>query len=160
VRLRSERRRDVPARWAGSFARRAGLSLLEVILSLAILIMSMSAIGLLIDMGSGHEMDARLNNTAARLAQSKLSEVEAGIVPLEEAGPSPFDEDAGWTWTMTAEDQGAYLYLVTVTVTRDVRGRPFEFRVAQMMLDPAVRGSASKLSRPAPATTDGTGGSP
>jgi Tfp pilus assembly protein PilV len=135
----------VPARWAGSFARRAGLSLLEVILSLAILIMSMSALGLLIDMGSDHERTARLSNTAARLAQSKLAEFEAGITTLDQT-EGEFENDPGWTWT--AEVQTA-------------RGQPFEFSVAQMMLDPTYRGSASKLSRPAPATTDdGTGGSP
>jgi hypothetical protein len=61
-------------------------------------------------------------------------------------------------WTMTAEEQGANLYLVTVTVARQT-GRAFQFTLAQMMLDPAVRGSASRISRPAPdAALDG--GSP
>jgi Tfp pilus assembly protein PilV len=150
----------VPARWAGSFARRAGLSLLEVILSLAILIMSMSALGLLIDMGSDHERTARLSNTAARLAQSKLAEFEAGITTLDQT-EGEFENDPGWTWTAEVQDQGSNLYQVTVTVATTARGQPFEFSVAQMMLDPTYRGSASKLSRPAPATTDdGTGGSP
>jgi hypothetical protein len=147
----------MPARMAGSFVRRPGLSLLEVILSLAILIMALSAIGLLLDLGSEHARKVRLNNTAVRLAQSKLAEVEAGIVSFDTTGPEAFtDSDAGWTWTMTAESQGANLYLVTVTVSRDSGGKPFNFRVAQMMLDPSVRGSAAKQSRP----TSGTGGSP
>jgi hypothetical protein len=148
----------VPARAAGSFVRRPGLSLLEVILSLAILIMSLSALGLLIDIGSEHERVTRLTNTAARLAQSKLAEVEAGIVTFDTTEGEFTDSDPGWSWTMTAEDQGANLHLVTITVSRDAGGKRFEFRVAQMMLDPAVRGSASKMTRPTPASA--TGGSP
>ena len=140
-------------------ARRPGLSLLEVILSLAILVMSMSALGILINTGSDHEMLARLNNAGTRLAQSKLAEVEAGIQALESVEqPTEFDNQPGWTWTMTAEEQGVNLWLVTVTVSYTQRGKPFQLSLGQMMLDPSVKGSASKLTRPTTTTTGG--GSP
>ena len=140
-------------------ARRPGLSLLEVILSLAILVMSMSALGILINTGTDDEMHARLNNVGTRLAQSKLAEVEAGIQALEEvATPTEFTDQPGWTWTMKAEDQGKNLWLVTVAVSYTQRGKPFQLSLGQMMLDPSVRGSAAKLTRPTAATTDG--GSP
>jgi general secretion pathway protein I len=138
-------------------AHRRGLSLLEVILSLAILVISMTALGLLINQGSEHEMQARLNNTGTRLAQSKLAEVEAGIVSFDTMEGDFGEGDPGWSWTMNAEDQGANLWLVTITVTRDLRGQPFQLSLGQMMLDPSILGSAAKLTRP---TTASTGGSP
>ena len=40
------------------------------------------------------------------------------------------------------------LYLVTVTVTRDLKGRNFTLTLSQMMLDPAVMGTAAEAVRP------------
>jgi hypothetical protein len=137
---------------------------LEVILSLAILVMSLTAIGVLINMGSEHEMQARLQNAGTRLAQSKLSEVEAGIAPLEEGTGDFGENEPGWNWSIQAEDQGLNLWLVSVTVSREYRGTTIQISLTQMMLDPAYRGSAAKLSRPSTETTDTTtdppGGNP
>jgi Tfp pilus assembly protein PilV len=135
-------------------AVRKGLSLIEVLLALAIFIMSLAAIGLLIGMGSDHATETRLNNTAARLAQAKLAEVEAGVIELTEPGGTFEGSDAAWQWTLTAEQQGATLYLVTVTVSRDVNGRKFELSMGQYIIDPAVKGSATELQRPSATTTE------
>jgi Tfp pilus assembly protein PilV len=136
-------------------ARRRGLSLIEILLALAIFIMSLAAIGLLINMGTDFGNEARLNTTAARLAQSKLAELEAGVLELTEVNGAFEGSDAGWQWTLTAEQQGPTLYHVTLTVSRDVRGRAFEFSVSQYLLDPAVKGSATALARPTGETTEG-----
>ena len=138
---------------------RRGLSLLEVILSLAILVLSITAIGTLINLGTEHEMEARLSNAAARLAQSKLAEVEAGFEALED-GNGTFESDPEWNWEKKAEDQGANLWLVTVTVSRTARGRPFQYSLGQMMLDASALGSASKATRPTADTATTGGGSP
>ena len=135
-------------------AIRKGLSLIEVLLALAIFIMSLAAIGLLIGMGSDHATEARLNNTGARLAQAKLAEVEAGVIELTEPGGVFEGSDAAWQWALTAEEQGPTLYLVTVTVSRDVNGRKFELSMGQYIIDPAVKGSATELSRPSATTTE------
>jgi hypothetical protein len=132
---------------------------LEVILSLAILVMSLSALGLLINMGTEHEMNTRLANAGTRLAQSKLAEIEAGIEPLED-GSGTFDTDTDWTWEKKAVDQGKNLWLVTVTVRREMASRSFEMSLGQYILHPEVRGSASKRSRPSSTTTTSDGGSP
>jgi hypothetical protein len=114
----------------------------------------MTPLGVLINIGSEHEMQARLHNAGTRLAQSKLAEVEAGIVSFDTTNGDFGEGDPGWTWSMTAEDQGKNLWLVTVTVERTAHGTPFQLALAQLMLDPAVRGSAAKLNRPS--TTDDT----
>jgi len=124
-------------------------------LALAIFIMSLAAIGLLINIGSDHGTEARLHSTGARLAQSKLAEIEAGVVALTEPGGSFDGADASWQWTLTAEPYSPTLYFVTVTVTRDINGRTFELSVSQYLLDPAIKGSATELKRPTGETTEG-----
>jgi len=127
---------------------RPGLSLVEVLLAMTIFFMAIVAISRLVDIGTDRELDARMNTVAARLAQSKLAEVEMGIEPMTATGGEFSDSDAGWTWSMVAELQGTNLYLVSITVTRDLKGRPFSLTLAQMVLDPTVRGAAVEATRP------------
>ncbi len=131
---------------------RAGLSLIEVMLAMAIFMMALVAIGRLVDFGTERELEARLYTRGTRLATTKMAEFEAGVTPLtEEQGT--FSDDAAWSWTVQSEFQGANLYLVTVTVSRDLKGRTFQVVLGQMMIDPAVMGTAGEATRP-----DGSGG--
>jgi type II secretion system protein I len=129
--------------------RRQGLSLIEVLLALAIFLMSLVVIARLVDMGTDREMEARFQNRGSRLAQAKLAEIESGASSLD-ATEGQFDgDDSAWSWTMSAEQQTApSLYLVTVTVTRDVKGQPFTVTLSQMVLDPTVFGTAGEAARP------------
>ncbi|MBA4064752.1 MAG: hypothetical protein C0501_13765 [Isosphaera sp.] len=134
---------------------RRGLTLVEVLLSLAIMVMALAALGRLVDIGTDRELAARQHATAARLAQSKLAEVEAGVLGLASDTGSFDGSDAGWTWQVTAEVQTINLYLVTVTVSREAAGKPFSLKLAQMVLDPAAKGTAAEAARPDP-----SGGAP
>jgi len=133
--------------------RRPGLSLIEVLLSMAIFFIAIVAISRLVDAGTDNELEGRMHTAAARLAQGKLAEVEAGIVSFDTTGGEFGDADAGWSWSMTSESQVTNLYLVTVTVTRDLKGRPFSLSLSQMILDPSVKGVAAEATRP---TSGGT----
>ena len=128
-------------------APRRGLTLLEVILSLAILLISLVAVSRLVEMGTDRELDARMNNTAVRLAQAKLAEFEMGVTSLDTQS-GDFENDTGWSWSMTSDTQGTNLFLISVTVSRDVRGRPFSLTLSQMILDPAAKGAAVEAARP------------
>lgn len=127
---------------------RSGLTLLEVILSLAILLISLVAVSRLVDMGTDRELDTRMNNTGTRLAQAKLAEFETGVLSLDSTSGEFSDADAGWSWSMTSDNKGTNLYLISVTVTRDVRGKPFTLTLAQMILDPTTKGTAAEAVRP------------
>ena len=148
-------------------SRRPGLSLIEVMLALTILLLSLGAIGQLVGIGSGHGNSARLNVTGTRLAQAKMAEVEAGVIPVADGGSGTFDaeNEPNWSWTVESQAQGPpNLYQVTVKVTRDDRGVPFETTLAQMIFDPAMTGTAAQAERPTQADVDtaetngGTGG--
>jgi len=138
---------------------RPGLSLLEVLLSLTILLLSMVAIGRLVDFGADRGLEARLHSQGTRLAVAKLAEVEAGVVPLDSAGSGTFDTDPDWTWSVEPEPEGTpNLYQVTVRVTRDLKGRPFEVTLTQMVFDPTLLGSAAPAQKADTSSTTGTTG--
>lgn len=132
----------------GRCRQRPGLSLIEVLLSVAIFFMAIVAISRLVDMGTDTELQARLNSTGSRLAQSVLAQVEAGIIPMDSSQGEFSDADAGWTWTLTAPLQSTNLYNVTVTVTRNFKGQSFSITMSQMILDPTVKGVAGEVTRP------------
>lgn len=133
-------------------ALRRGLSLIEVLLALVILVLSLAAISQLVDMGTERARDSRAATRGTRLAQGKMAEVEAGVVSLSSPTEGEFtDEDAGWMFSVTPEMTGPpNLYTVTVKVTRDVQGKIYEVVLAQMVFDPTKTGSARRPSRPPP----------
>jgi general secretion pathway protein I len=130
-------------------ALRGGFSLLEVLLALAILLLALTAIGQLVDMGADRELDGRLQTQASRLIQAKLAEFESGAAPLESGSGSFEGDDAGWTWTATIEPQSTpNLYLVKISATRDLKGKPVTIEMSQMIFDPAMLGTAAEAARP------------
>jgi hypothetical protein len=139
---------------------RPGLSLLEVVLALAILVLAVAAINQLVDIGTDRGIDARAYTRGARLAQSKMAEVEAGVVSVSGESDGSFDgDDAGWTFKVLPEAAGPpNLYTVTVRVSRDIRGRPIEVSLTQMIFDPTMMGSTAQAERPAADDTSASGG--
>ena len=141
--------------------RRSGMSLIEVLVSLAIFLLCLTAIGSLVDMGSNKALAARFQNTGTRLAVSKMHEVEIGMIPVTSGASGDFsaDGDDGWTWTVTSTASDiSNLYSVTVTVSKPFQGRPFDIVLTQTVFDPAMMGTAAEAQPPEPAS--GTEGMP
>jgi prepilin-type N-terminal cleavage/methylation domain-containing protein len=138
---------------------RRGLSLLEVLLALAILSLAMAAIGKLVDVGTDRGNDARFTTRGTRLAQSKMAEVSAGLIPISGGTSGQFDNDDG-AWSFEVASTPATppnLYTVTVTVSRSVQGRTTQLTLSQMMFDPTQMGTAAQAE--ATTSTTGTTGS-
>jgi Tfp pilus assembly protein PilV len=138
--------------------RRAGLSLIEVLLSMTIFFMAITAIARLVDIGTDRELDARLNNIGSRLAAAKLAEVEGGFTTLDSTQGQFENADSDWSWTMNADPLGNNLYNITVTVSRDFKGQQYSISMGQMMIDPTTKGSAAQAARPS--STSSSGGTP
>jgi prepilin-type N-terminal cleavage/methylation domain-containing protein len=123
---------------------RRGLTLLEVILAMAIFLMSAAAIGNLLFIGSQRALEAQLQAQGLERCQSKMSEVIIGSVPVTNSQTNqPFDDDSNWVWSMdsTAQD-AANLYLVKITVSRQNTDAPvLEVSLSQMVFDPTMRGT-------------------
>lgn len=126
---------------------RTGLSLLEVLVSLAIFLLSFIAIGRLITLSTDQALDIQQRSQAAQLCQSKLAEVVVGAVPMQVQENTPFDEDSSWQWSLDCQPGNTNgLYHVTVSVSRasgavGEDGTPAAFTLTQMVFDPALRGS-------------------
>jgi general secretion pathway protein I len=82
------------------FSHRRGLTLFEVLLSLAIFVMAMAAIGQLVSNGMRGAVRARLETQAVLRCESKLAEVLAGIEPMQAVNNVTFADDPGWNWSL------------------------------------------------------------
>ncbi len=129
----------LPARPA---LRRRGLSLLEVLVALAIFLLSFVALGKLVTLSSDQAAEVQMQSQATQMAQSKMNEVLAGSLPLSSQSGN-IDEDPDWQWSIDAEEQSDIngLWTVTVRVFRQVDDHQVESTLAQMILDPSIRGS-------------------
>lgn len=135
--------------------RRPGLTLIEVMLALAILLIALAAIGQLVDIGSDRGLEARFHVRGTRLAQAKLAECEAGVIDVTGGSGGTFDDEPDWKWEVTSTPEDATnLYKVSVTVTRDYRGKDFSITLGQLIYDPKMMGSAAQAERPTQADVE------
>ena len=81
---------------------RHGLTMYEVVLSLAILLGSMAALGQLIATGSRAATQSRLRTQAMLLCQTKMAEVIAGNVLLQSVNDDVLESSAAgdWVWSL------------------------------------------------------------
>ena len=140
--------------------RRPGLSLLEVLLALTIFLLSLTAIGGLVDYGAARGTAAQTQAMGVRLAQSKLAEVEAGVMPVSSGGSGTFDEDPNWNWSVEPGDMVATnVYSVTVRAWREIGGQRHEVSLTQMIFDPTMMGNAAAAQSPASSSGTTSSGS-
>jgi type II secretion system protein I len=145
--------------------RRAGITLLEVIISLAIFWLAIIAIANLVNMASRRALVAEMKQQAIFLGESKMGEFMAGVLPMSGQGDTAFDEneagDPNWHWSADVnQDEVSGLWDVAVTVTREVEGMsPIEVVLTRKLLDPSTRGNTMDPPISSTSTTGTTGSS-
>ena len=152
--------------------RRQGLSLLEVILALAILGISLAAIGELIHVGARHAEVSRQRTTAQLLCENKLAEIKAGWLGQSIAllsgqrmrpqpvGPvefEPHETDQPWMYTVTVEMGETDGLLVVEVIVEEITDayRPLRYSLAMWMIDPELEWLQEQAVM---AAEEGTGG--
>jgi prepilin-type N-terminal cleavage/methylation domain-containing protein len=124
----------------GNFDR-TGLSLLEVMLAIAILGLALATMGELVRIGTQAAGEARDLTKAQILCEGLMSEVAAGVIPLESAEETPLELDPEWTYSVTVGpiDEGGLLG-VTMMVQKVVEDseRPVYFTLTRWMIDPLL----------------------
>ena len=125
--------------------RRRGFSLLEVVLSLAILVGAIAVLGELVRLGLDNAAAARDLTQAQLLCESKLAEISAGIFEpqsIQGASFSPeIDPEREWVYSVTLASldlQGLISATVTVTENVPVGETPREFSLVRWLRDPGV----------------------
>ena len=97
-------------------SRRAGLTLLEVLISLSIFLAALTALSQLIGIGSRAAVQTQLRTQALFRCQSVLAEVLAGAQPMESVAMSAFDDESeNWKWSLNVEP-GDYENMLKLTV--------------------------------------------
>lgn len=142
--------------------RRKGMSLLEVIIAMAVFLMSITGLVFLMGVASDSALEAQMRSQAMSICQSQLAKAASGSVPLSGQAMSPSEDDDAYQMSMDVAP-GSFdgLSNVTVTVTRKRgNGTEMECSLSQMILDPKIVGtvfdSAKSLQTP---STDSSSGS-
>jgi general secretion pathway protein I len=140
---------------------RPGISLMEVLISLAIFLMSLAVLGQLIGLASNQAIEIQQRSLASQMCESKLAELSAGILPLTTQQETPFEEDPNYQWSILVQPQGQVdgLYQVTVVVSRPrPDGSQLEVSLSRLMIDPSLMGSTQDVPGAIPGTEEsGTG---
>lgn len=140
--------------------KRAGFSLLEVILAMAILAGAIAILGESSRQALRNATVAKDMARAQLLCETKLAEIAAGITPLEPIEGAAFDTitepgEPAWLYSIETDptDEDG-LISVRLTVTRDLppEERPIRFSVVRWFSDP----SASSNQNTASETGNGT----
>ncbi len=98
---------------------RSGLSLLEVLLSIAILGVSMVAIGHLFNLGFRSALDVQLRSEANMIADTTMAEVAAGVIDFA-AGGGLVEANPEWQYEVASQQsQQPGLLSVTVKISRE-----------------------------------------
>lgn len=116
---------------------RSGLSLLEVILSLAILGISMTAIGHLFNLGFRSAADVQLRSEANMIADSTMAEIAAGVIDFGSPGGS-VESNPLWKYEIDSQDSSQPgLKSVTVRVSLDDdANNKISVSLVRLMVDP------------------------
>ena len=85
-------------------AARRGLTLLEIIISLAIFFGALAALSQLAWSGARAGIQARLKTQAVIRCEAKLAEVLAGAEPLQSKSRVPFPDNQAWTWSLSVTE--------------------------------------------------------
>jgi hypothetical protein len=136
---------------------RTALTLLEVVVAMAIFLVSLVAIYQLSSLGGERALDIQLSARTSMLCQSKLAEVTAGVEPMSSSGGFtnyPNEKDILWKMEATSGTVTG-LWNVKVSVRAELpSGKIVESQLSQMVMDPTLRGST--LYRPSTAPANST----
>ncbi|MFK7769190.1 MAG: hypothetical protein AB8B55_18360 [Mariniblastus sp.] len=118
---------------------RRGLSLLEVILSIAILGGSMVVIGKLYQLGYRSAVQVRVRNEGNILADSKMAELAAGVLELETVGDTPIENAPGWLYSIEIQPSlqaGLFMATVSVRLEQESNVLPTGVSIVRFVPDP------------------------
>ncbi len=132
-------------------ARRAGFSLLEVLLAMSILLGSIVVLGELARLGRRNATAARDLTRAQLICQSKLNEMIAGAAPREPVPRMAVEDAPGWLYSVELEPTDLpKLDALKVSVVQDLPGRkePIQFSLTRWVRRSDARHGGSRWAEP------------
>ncbi|MDB4786486.1 MAG: prepilin-type N-terminal cleavage/methylation domain-containing protein [Planctomycetaceae bacterium] len=120
---------------------RSGFTLFEVVIAVAILLGSITALFQLLTLGHRSLTQAQFRTDAVLLADLKMNEAVAGIITLQSTSEDESEDYPGWLWSLTVDDAGVDdLLQVTITVRRDATSvaAEHEYSATRFIRDPQI----------------------
>jgi general secretion pathway protein I len=117
----------------------SGLTLLEIILSIAILGVSMVVIGNMFYLGARSAMRARLRSDANILCDAKMAELAAGILPLSGVNGQTIPENPQWSYSLDVQpslQRGLLMATITVQQADANSSTPMSLSIVRFVPDP------------------------
>jgi general secretion pathway protein I len=144
--------------------KKAGFSLLEVILALGILLGAIAVLGELARLGMHNAKMTQDLTRAQLLCRSKMAEITSGITTPDAVSQGTFDEiyqDSNIPWIYSVETQqidqdGLIAVRVRVSQNLPAPQRPVSCSLLQWMIDPNTETSTSSTSNTSTTSTSGT----
>lgn len=125
-------------RFNTSISSRQGLSLLEVILSIAILGLSMVAIGHLFNLGFRSAADVQLRSEANMIAETTMAEISAGVIDLSSGGGIA-EGSPKWQYEVNSQESkqpGLLSVTVRVSLANDPGNNNVSVSLVRLLVDP------------------------
>ncbi|MBI3864868.1 MAG: hypothetical protein HY290_23575 [Planctomycetia bacterium] len=131
-------------------SERRGLSLFEVVISLAIFMGAIAAIGQLISTGARGAVSAKLQTQAVIRCETTLGEILGGYMSLQSTSGT-YKDDTRWSYNVSvapAQQQG--LYIVEITASHDGQSSmsKVSYTLRRLVRDPglAIQGYEKQLA--------------
>lgn len=146
---------------------RRGLTLFEVLISLAIFVGSLAALGQLISSGVRGAVQARLQTQAVLRCESLVAEIVSGALAAQSVNGAAFADDPTWLYSVavsTGPHQNLFLVQVTVShsASNNIGNVSFTLhrymRNPQIYIDAAAAKEAEALEEANSTSTSTTGG--
>lgn len=124
---------------AARYRPRRAVTLLEVMLAIAILGMSLAAIGELIRLGVTGSLRTRDLTRAQIYAESKMSEITTGVAPIQSMAATPYEADPTFIYLVEVQPalQDGMLHVV-VHIEKDTSqgGERIAYDLYRWVVDP------------------------
>jgi general secretion pathway protein I len=131
------------------------------VLSLTLFLGAMLAISQIIAIGSRAAVQSRLQTQAILRCESKLSEILAGVEPMESVSNAQFEEDtANWVWSLEIEPGPNEVLLdLTVSVSHisQTGNSDSTFSLRRLVRDPQLFIDAAEAAAEAEAEAESDG---
>lgn len=147
------------ARCRQSFPPRAGLTLLEVVISMGVFLGALAVLSQVTWNGTRASVQGRLRAQAIFRCEAKMTEVCTGAELLQSQANTPFPDDPNWTFSVTV-GEGAYPELLQIDVSVSHTGNNSlanaTYRLRKWMRDPQyfLDAAAAKAEAEAQAEAD------
>lgn len=111
-----------------------GFTLVEVLVALVVMVSALTILAQGFTSGGAASVTSQNRTKAVWLAEEKMADLEAGILPLNLGQSSSYTDLPDWRWDVKSDSSTTTdLYQMTVTITWKERGQDRTYHLVRLM---------------------------